>query len=539
MLYFFAKSCFFFYLMKCFFEYIYALNQNGSKIYLSRKYYYRRYTPKYINDNNIKNIIENVKIVSNLCLGEIVPYKFMNYELKNHTFMIIYDKTNNPVAANISFIWKYENYNVMHLGLYLVSKLEQRQGHQGRLGTIQIISAIIENNFNIYFTDIGRSATGFKSLDQVPLLCCYPSINFKDAIEEDIEFIKISKNIANVLFPISIELCCTSNQASYDYDNMVIKDSNKEEGGGAFILTKYQDTRRSKNIEYNNFVEKLCPSEIDNFIIVMKPSLNKILYHFVNPIKKFIYNIFLYFRLFVLVKMTLINILQYIILPNFINKEIYKFLIKLYIIILGVKINIHGDEKLLNNNKMLILSNHYSGLDFIVFSNVMHNYNKVGSTLYTVAKADLVGDDTDKNILSSFFFIFKNQFYNSLNLLPYKRGDKEDGKNVKNVIVNKLNNNSNILLFPEGTTRTDGVPKDFKIGIFQTAIENNLEILPVTLKYNKNIGLERNDPVILFNWFDVNLDIYLHNKIDNMTYENVQNDPIKLKDTILQKIINK
>ena len=188
---------------------------------------------------------------------------------------------------------------------------------------------------------------------------------------------------------------------------------------------------------------------------------------------------------------------------------------------------------------MLILSNHYSGLDFIVFSNVMHNYNKVGSTLYTVAKADLVGDDTDKNILSSFFFIFKNQFYNSLNLLPYKRGDKEDGKNVKNVIVNKLNNNSNILLFPEGTTRTDGVPKDFKIGIFQTAIENNLEILPVTLKYNKNIGLERNDPVILFNWFDVNLDIYLHNKIDNMTYENVQNDPIKLKDTILQKIINK
>jgi hypothetical protein len=47
--------------MKQLFEYIYKLNQNGSKIYLSKKYYYRRYVPKYINDHNIKNIIEDVK----------------------------------------------------------------------------------------------------------------------------------------------------------------------------------------------------------------------------------------------------------------------------------------------------------------------------------------------------------------------------------------------------------------------------------------------------------------------------------------------
>jgi 1-acyl-sn-glycerol-3-phosphate acyltransferase len=462
----------------------------------------------------------------------------MNYELKNHTFIIIYDKSNNPVAVNVSFIWNYENYKIMHLGLYLVSKSEQKQGHQTSLGTIQILSAMIENNFNIYFTDISRSATGFKAIDNNPILYCYPSIKFKE-VEEDQDFVKISKNIAYAFFHTSGDLCCISTLASYDYKNMVVKDSNKQEGGGLFILTEHIETRKSKNVEYNEFVEKKCPSILDEFIIVFKPSFKKIFFPFLNLIKKIIFSFFLYFRLFLFVKIVLFIIFQFILLPNFINKIIYVFLIKLCIITLGLKINIHGDKKLLNNNKILIFSNHYNGIDFIALTNLFYNYNKSGTTLYTIAKYDLVGNEIDKNILSVLFNYIKKSFFNSLNLLPYKRGDTEDGKKVKNIIVNKLNENDNILIFPEGTSRKDGIPKDFKIGIFQTAIDNNLQILPVTLKYNKNIGLEKNDPLILFDWFDVDVDIYIHDKINSSTYESLQNDPIKLKDKVLKIIINK
>jgi hypothetical protein len=230
---------------------------------------------KNITTNNEKSIIDDIKIVSMKSLNEIVNYSFMKGEFNNHNIMIIYDKHDSPVAANISFCWKYKNMNIIHLGLYLVDKFSQRMGLQTTIGLIQMSSSIIENNFNVYFTDLGRSATGFNTLDSSILLTCYPTLKNK---QYDPHFSQLSNNIAFEFYKnYAHKLCCVSTNSEYDKERMVIKNSNEKEGGGFYSLTNHKETRKSKHTKYNDFVEQLCPSELDEFIIVLKPSFNPFL----------------------------------------------------------------------------------------------------------------------------------------------------------------------------------------------------------------------------------------------------------------------
>jgi len=158
---------------------------------------------------------------------------------------------------------------------------------------------------------------------------------------------------------------------------------------------------------------------------------------------------------------------------------------------------------------MLVMSNHYDGLDYIVLASLFP------SPLRTVVKADLVGNPHDANLLSLLFSYVKGAMLNSLNFIPYKRGDKEDGSLVKNVIVDTLATGSNILIFPEGDTRKDGVPKDFKNGIFHLALANKSKILPITLKYAKNIGWVAGESLDMIKWLDNDVDVYIHDVINS------------------------
>ena len=95
--------------------------------------------------------------------------------------------------------------------------------------------------------------------------------------------------------------------------------------------------------------------------------------------------------------------------------------------------------------------------------------------------------------------------------------------NTNMVQYHGLKDNKNILVFPEGTTRTNGIPKDFKHGIFQLAIEHNFNILPITIKYDKDIGTERSDPFNVSLIFNNNADVYIHDIIDSKTEEAYKN----------------
>jgi len=239
-------------------------------------------------------------------------------------------------------------------------------------------------------------------------------------------------------------------------------------------------------------------------------------------------NIFLYLRLIIVVSIVIINIFLYLILPEKYSLMIYKKLFGFINYLINLKITLHGNTDNLKKNKLLVMCNHYDGIDFLAISDIF-DHNK----LYSIVKHDLVGSPHHKSLLSDFFYYFKNVFYYSYNFIPYKRGDKDDGVVIKKIIVDKLKQNENILIFPEGRARIDGIPKDFRHGIFKLAVENQFNILPITIKYNKDAGSEMNKEVNVFRWVDLTADIYVH---DIVSSEN--KDPLQLKDDVFKIITN-
>ena len=70
----------------------------------------------------------------------------------------------------------------------------------------------------------------------------------------------------------------------------------------------------------------------------------------------------------------------------------------------------------------------------------------------------------------------------------------------------------NVILFPEGTSSRNGNSrKELKKGIFYLCEKHNINIIPVTLKYSKDIGLDKKDTFDINNLFDVNCDVIIHN----------------------------
>jgi len=236
-------------------------------------------------------------------------------------------------------------------------------------------------------------------------------------------------------------------------------------------------------------------------------------------------NFFLYLRLILVVVIAIINVISFKILPEIYSHMFFIKIIKILIYILNLKINVHGNTDNLKKNKLLVMCNHYDGIDFFALKDLLSS-NK----LYSVVKDDLVGG-THESVVSDIFSYFKNAFYISGCFIPYKRGDKDDGAIIKKIIVEKIENNSNILIFPEGRSRTNGIPEDFKHGIFKLAVENKLNILPISIKYDKNAGSEMNGPVNLFKWADLSANIHVH---DIVSSEN--KDFLQLKDEVFKII---
>jgi 1-acyl-sn-glycerol-3-phosphate acyltransferase len=250
-----------------------------------------------------------------------------------------------------------------------------------------------------------------------------------------------------------------------------------------------------------------------------------------------LYNCYLYLKLIVAVIFILINVIQYYIFPQQISKFIYIFLNKLVIFLTNSQIKIHGNVDYLNNSNLLIMTNHYDGvIDANLLFHLYYKHN-MDNMLYSIVKSTIMCDTEDTPLVVRLMSYVKTGFINSSYFIPYKRGDKEDGNIVKNTIVNHLKTGKNVLIFPEGTTRTNGIPRDFKHGIFQLAVENKLNILPITLKFQKDIGSEKGESIKILNIFDNEVDIYIHERIDHASNEFYKtNDYLGLKEQVFQAV---
>lgn len=248
-------------------------------------------------------------------------------------------------------------------------------------------------------------------------------------------------------------------------------------------------------------------------------------------------NFFINIRIALITIFIMFNLLQYHFFYQGISKPLFIGLTSINNFMLNTQIQVHGNTEVFKNPKLLIMMNHYEGiLDWHIINKLYYNTNTT-TMLYTIVKSNIVGDPEDRSFMSKTMSYCKKAFINSSYFIPYTRGNKEDGVIVKDKIINSLNNDKNILIFPEGTSRKNGIPIDFKHGIFQLAIEHKLDILPITIKFNKDIGIEKDEPLNFKVLFDNTADVYIHDIIQSESEECYKNNNyIGLKDKTLKII---
>ena len=243
-----------------------------------------------------------------------------------------------------------------------------------------------------------------------------------------------------------------------------------------------------------------------------------------------------YLKIALIVLLIIVNIILHLFCSPQVSKIFYILSNTIDIGLTNTKIRVHGNTNNFSNNNLLIMSNHSHGvLDANIIYNLYYKNNSI-ETLHTIVQSNFLRDPAHKSKLLDLLGFLQDKLLSCWYFIPYKIGDKADGQKTRNIIVDALKDGKNILVFPEGNIHKDGIPKEFKKGTFELAVENKLRILPITIKYAKDIGMEKNEPVNLFNIFDNVVDIYIHDIIDENDECYAQKNPEGLKDKVFHII---
>jgi 1-acyl-sn-glycerol-3-phosphate acyltransferase len=189
----------------------------------------------------------------------------------------------------------------------------------------------------------------------------------------------------------------------------------------------------------------------------------------------------------------------------------------------NIKVRGLKNLKNFNNKRIIIMANHINGFDAFPIVYALTYYTNDKKKIYVIAKHNVLGDKTDKNLISNTLSLFKGHLYNKFDIIPYERNNKISGDIVKQTMLEKIDEGETILLFPEGKPTRTGIPTEFKPGSFRLCAENKIEILPITLQFDKDIGLDTKDPVKIEDWFNVNTTIHIHESIYNKNWEKFMN----------------
>ena len=230
------------------------------------------------------------------------------------------------------------------------------------------------------------------------------------------------------------------------------------------------------------------------------------------------------FVIIIILLIIIVIIVIVLIIKTLTLKEFLAFAINYFNI--NIKIKNKKNLDIFNKtNKVIIMANHINGLDYGIIHSIINSNKKI----YAVAKHNAFGDKTDANIISNILGLFKNNTYKFFKLIPYVRGNKDSGNEVKQNMLEVINNGDTVLLFPEGETTRSGIPVSFKPGSFKLCAENNISILPITIKYDKKIGVNRTDPIDINKWHNVTATAIVHPMIINT-------DPDQLQEQVFQTI---
>tara|TARA_Y100000589_G_C27092597_1_gene604577 strand:- start:53 stop:769 length:717 start_codon:yes stop_codon:yes gene_type:complete len=184
------------------------------------------------------------------------------------------------------------------------------------------------------------------------------------------------------------------------------------------------------------------------------------------------------------------------------NRGIYKLLTKSCLLILNNKIIKINNMK--NIKGCIVMMNHYNIIDVHVFYN-LSRYNR-----FVIVKSDLLTSDETTGFFMNITNFFSKKLFYYGGFIPYKRNDKSSGEYIKKTILEITSKGYNVLIFPEGTSTRDGKSKTFKSGIFRLSSEYNIPIVPITLIYDKNIGLNKEDNIVIENFCNNNITSVIH-----------------------------
>jgi 1-acyl-sn-glycerol-3-phosphate acyltransferase len=125
-------------------------------------------------------------------------------------------------------------------------------------------------------------------------------------------------------------------------------------------------------------------------------------------------------------------------------------------------VSVEGREKIKRRQEYVIISNHQSILDIVVFNIIRHRLRWVSKI--EVFKVPLLG------------WSMKMAKYIGL-----ERGNKHSVAHMMDKCVESLNDKVSVVIFPEGTRSLTGKIGKFKTGAFQLALKTGKPILPVVL----------------------------------------------------------
>ncbi len=224
-------------------------------------------------------------------------------------------------------------------------------------------------------------------------------------------------------------------------------------------------------------------------------------------------------------KIILIIIFLILIIMIYVQND-HKNLIKLFHNFFNIRIKVKGQKHLeyMKNNKVILMSNHQEFLDYMIIHSIL-DFSKIKKETFTVTKHNAFGDPTDKNGISHVLALFKQSLYNYFKFIPHERGNRVCGMNTQNKMLELLENDKGVILFPEGTVSYMGVSKEFKPGSFKMCAENNISVIPITIYYDKRIS--NDEKYVVSNVFNLKVTVHIHKPISNSNWEELRTQTYK------------
>ena len=149
--------------------------------------------------------------------------------------------------------------------------------------------------------------------------------------------------------------------------------------------------------------------------------------------------------------------------------------------IMHIEVKLNGKPP---RDTVLLVSNHITWLDIIVLSSV-YPYSFLSKS--EVSRWPLIGTLT---AMSGTLFI--------------RRDDVRSLKTSIRTIRDRLRSGRSVSMFPEGTTRAEGL-NPFKTGLFAAAIEAQVQVQPVMIRYLRNGDRDRSVAYVGDDNFMINL----------------------------------